>query len=322
MVEAEGLVKRYGSHVVLDGIGLSVPRGGVLALLGPNGAGKTTTVRILSTLIEADAGQARIGGYDVRSERHQVRRLISLTGQYAAVDEPQTGRENLEMIAKLRGLPGAAARATAVELLERFDLVAAADRRVAGYSGGMRRRLDLAAGLIGDPTVLFLDEPTTGLDPRARYGLWDVVATLAGGGTTILLTTQYLEEADRLADEIALIDAGRIVAQGSPAQLKERLGGPRLQLRAADREAFARLARVALDAAVDADAEQLTLSVPATDDARSIRATLDQLDPGRNAIASFELREPTLDDVFMALTGTPPATAAAAATAGPISAVA
>ena len=229
-IEVQGLTKSYRAVRVLDGIDLRVPAGTVFALLGPNGAGKTTTVRILATLVEPDGGSARVAGHDVVADRHAVRRRISLTGQYAAIDELQTGRENLEMMGRLRRLPRRAARSRAGELLERFDLIDAGDRRVAGYSGGMRRRLDLAAGLVASPEVIFLDEPTTGLDPRARQSMWDVVTGLADAGVTVFLTTQYLDEAERLADTIAVLDRGRIVAEGTARELKQRVGGARLEL--------------------------------------------------------------------------------------------
>jgi ABC-2 type transport system ATP-binding protein len=302
-IEACGLVKSYGGRRVLKGIDLRVTRGAVLALLGPNGAGKTTTVRILATLTAPDGGWAKVAGHDVRSERRQVRRLVSLTGQYAALDELQSGRENLQMVARLRELSARHARSVADELLIRFDLQEAADRHVGSYSGGMRRRLDLAAGLIGEPEVLFLDEPTTGLDPRGRHVVWEILSELAAEGMTILLTTQYLEEADRLADEIAVIDAGCIVAEGTAAQLKSQVGGQRLDVRAADEQAFERLANSVGARAVDSDRTQLTLGIPSAEDAGSIRALLDQLDPAGDMIASFDLRRASLDDVFMALTG-------------------
>ncbi|EDY62074.2 antibiotic resistance ATP-binding protein [Streptomyces pristinaespiralis ATCC 25486] len=221
-IEAHGLRKSYGKVTVLDGVGLRVERGSVFSLLGPNGAGKTTTVRILATLTTPDAGHARVAGHDVTAERGRVRRAISLTGQFAAVDEKQTGEENLRMMARLSGRSRAASRRRAAELLERFDLAAAGRRLAVTYSGGMRRRLDLAAGLVGDPEVVFLDEPTTGLDPRSRQELWQVVRDLSGRGTTVFLTTQYLEEADRLADRVAVMDAGRMVAEGTAAELKAK----------------------------------------------------------------------------------------------------
>jgi ABC-2 type transport system ATP-binding protein len=221
-IEAIGIAKSYGALQVLDGVDLRVERGSVFSLLGPNGAGKTTMVRILSTLLRPDAGSARVAGFDVVADQRAVRQAISLTGQYAAVDELQTGEENLRMIGRLAGLGRAAARARAHELLTRFDLTDAARRRVVTYSGGMRRRLDLAASLVTNPSVLFLDEPTTGLDPRSRIVMWDVITGLVDAGATVFLTTQYLEEADRLADRVALLDAGRVVAEGTPAELKRQ----------------------------------------------------------------------------------------------------
>jgi ABC-2 type transport system ATP-binding protein len=228
MIEASGLEKSYGAVRVLTGVDLRVEGGSVFALLGPNGAGKTTTVRILSTLTRPDAGWARVAGFDVERDRRQVRRSISLTGQYAAVDDLQTGEENLRMIARLCGLSPARARRRAGELLERFDLVEAGRRRVGTWSGGMRRRLDLAASLVGSPAVIFLDEPTTGLDPRSRQAMWQVITGLVGDGVTVFLTTQYLEEADQLADRVAVMDGGRLVAEGTPAELKARVGGSTL----------------------------------------------------------------------------------------------
>ncbi|MGY5073019.1 ATP-binding cassette domain-containing protein [Streptomyces griseus] len=305
-IEAYGLTKSYGKPAVrvLDGIGLQVGRGTVFALLGPNGAGKTTTVRILATLTEADSGSARVAGYDVVADRSAVRRSISLTGQFAAVDETQTGEENLRMMARLTGLPRAAARRRAAELLERFDLTAAARRPVLTYSGGMRRRLDLAAGLVGspEPGVFFLDEPTTGLDPRSRQELWEVVRELAARGATVLLTTQYLEEADRLADRIALLNRGRIAAEGTAADLKSRFGGHRLDLVLTSREAYLHLAA----RAVHHSPETLTLGLPTDGSAAQVRALLDEIDPDSRAIESFALHSATLDDVFLALTSNTP----------------
>jgi ABC-2 type transport system ATP-binding protein len=224
-IEAIGIAKEYGAQRVLAGVDLRVERGSVFSLLGPNGAGKTTMVRILSTLLRADAGRARVAGFDVVEDQRAVRRAISLTGQYAAVDELQTGEENLRMMGRLAGLGRAASRARASELLTRFDLTGAARRQVVTYSGGMRRRLDLAASLVAQPSVLFLDEPTTGLDPRSRLVMWDVIGDLVDGGVTVFLTTQYLEEADRLADRVAVLDGGRVVAEGTPAELKREAAG-------------------------------------------------------------------------------------------------
>jgi len=302
-VEVHGLVKRYGDVAVLDGVDLSVARGTVFALLGPNGAGKTTTVNILATLTRADGGTARVAGHDVTSQRRDVRRRIGLTGQFVAVDGQQTGRENLVMAARLCGFGRAEAARRADALLERLDLVEAARRRVSTYSGGMRRRIDVAAGLLGEPEVLFLDEPTTGLDPRSRQQAWDVIGGLADAGTTVVLTTQYLEEADRLAGHIAVLDGGRVVAEGSAAELKARVGERRLDLRLAGPTAYDTvLARLGPRAA-RADRDGLLLGVPTDGTAAHVRAVLDEVDPGREAVASFVLHTPTLDDAFLALTG-------------------
>ncbi|MBL1101648.1 ATP-binding cassette domain-containing protein [Streptomyces coffeae] len=302
-IEARGLTKSYGEVSVLRGVDLSVARGSVFALLGPNGAGKTTTVRILATLTAPDAGRARVAGFDVVAERHQVRRAISLTGQYAAVDENQTGEENLRMMGRLTRLGRAEARRRAQELLERFDLAGAGRRTVGTYSGGMRRRLDLAAGLVGRPEVIFLDEPTTGLDPRSRQAMWEVVKGLVGDGVTVFPTTQYLEEADQLADRIAVVDGGRVVAEGTSAQLKERVAGQRLELVLGGPDAFEETARRLGARLVRSDADRLTLGVATDGSAAQIRALLDELDPGRRAVDRFTVRGATLDDVFLALTG-------------------
>ncbi|WP_078591594.1 ATP-binding cassette domain-containing protein [Streptomyces megasporus] len=302
-VEAIGLEKSYGQVRVLAGIDLSVPRGSVFSLLGPNGAGKTTTVRILSTLVRADAGRVRVAGFDVVRDRRAVRRRISLTGQYAALDGEQTGEENLRMTARLSGLSRREARERAAELLERFDLTGAARRRVDTYSGGMRRRLDIAASLVGRPEVVFLDEPTTGLDPRSRQAMWDLVASLAGSGTTVFLTTQYLEEADRLADRVTLLDAGRVVAEGAPADLKRRVADRRLDLTLVDPAAYARTAERLGDTAVLRDPDRLLLGVPTDGSAAHVRALLDGVDPDRDTVDRFAVYEATLDDVFLALTG-------------------
>jgi ABC-2 type transport system ATP-binding protein len=302
-VEATGLEKSYGAVNVLAGVDLRVERGSVFALLGPNGAGKTTTVRILSTLIRADAGQARVAGFDVVGERRRVRRSISLTGQYAAVDDLQTGEENLRMMGRLSRLSGAQARRRARELLDQFDLADAGRRRVATYSGGMRRRLDLAASLVVRPAVIFLDEPTTGLDLRSRQAMWQVVNGLAGSGVTVFLTTQYLEEADRLADHIAVVDGGRVVAEGSSAQLKRRIADQRLDLVLADPAAFEEAARALGRRAVQHDPSRLTIGVATDGSAAHVRALLDEVDPGRRAVRTFAVNGATLDDVFLALTG-------------------
>jgi ABC-2 type transport system ATP-binding protein len=302
-VEATGLEKSYGAVKVLAGVDLRVEPGSVFALLGPNGAGKTTTVRILATLIRPDAGRARVAGFDVVRDRRQVRQRISLTGQYAALDELQTGAENLRMMARLSGLPGRRARRRARELLERFDLADAGDRRVATWSGGMRRRLDLAASLVAEPAVIFLDEPTTGLDPRGRQAMWRVVGDLAGAGVTVFLTTQYLEEADRLADRIAVIDGGRVVADGTAAQLKQRVAEQRLDLVLADAAAFQDAAGLLGERAVRRDPTRLSIGVPTDGSATQVRALLDEVDPTRGAVERFAVHTATLDDVFLALTG-------------------
>ncbi|MFJ9641233.1 ATP-binding cassette domain-containing protein [Streptomyces sp. NPDC101178] len=306
-IEAYGLTKSYGKPAVrvLDGLDLRVGHGSVFALLGPNGAGKTTSVRILATLTTADSGTARVAGHDVVAERSAVRHAISLTGQFAAVDETQTGEENLRMMGRLTGLTRSAARRRAGELLERFDLTAAARRPVATYSGGMRRRLDLAAGLVGspEPGVFFLDEPTTGLDPRSRQELWEVVRGLAERGASVLLTTQYLEEADRLADRIALLNRGRVAAEGTAADLKGRVSGHRLDLVVTSHAAYLRLA----GRAVHHSPETLTLGLPTDGSAAHVRALLDEIDPAGTEIDRFTLHSATLDDVFLALTSEVPA---------------
>ncbi|CAL9299959.1 Vitamin B12 import ATP-binding protein BtuD [Streptomyces sp. SudanB25_2051] len=289
-VEAAGLRKSYKDRRVLDGLDLRVERGTVFALLGPNGAGKTTTVRVLATLTPPDGGSARVAGHDVVADRARARRAISLTGQYAAVDDLQTGTENLRMMARLSGLSRRAARRRAAELLERFDLVDAGGRRAGTYSGGMRRRLDLAAGLVGRPEVVFLDEPTTGLDPRSRQELWQVVRDLAAGGAAVFLTTQYLEEADQLADRIAVMDGGRVVAEGTADALKSRVAGHRLDLVATGAEAYGRLAAQAgalvsgttltghgaapAEPALRHSPDELALSLPTDGTAPQVRALL------------------------------------------------
>lgn len=302
-IEASGLVKSYRDVRVLGGVDLRVPRGSVFALLGPNGAGKTTTVRILATLTEADAGQARVAGFDVRRDRSAVRRRISLTGQFAALDEAQTGEENLRMMGRLSRLSRAMARQRAAELIEQFELTAAGRRRVGTYSGGMRRRLDLAASLVGHPSVIFLDEPSTGLDPQSRLTMWQVIAGLAASGVTVFLTTQYLEEADRLAGRIAVLDAGRLIAEGTAGELKRRIAAQRLDLTCPDLAAFDQVSRHFGEQAVHLDRASLTVGVPTDGSAAQVRARLDAADPGRVLIASFAVRGATLDDVFLTLTG-------------------
>jgi ABC-2 type transport system ATP-binding protein len=302
-IEAHGLMKAYDATRVLDGLELQVPRGSVFALLGPNGAGKTTAVRILATLLTADAGTAAVAGHDVVTERKEVRRRISLTGQYAALDEVQSGRENLVMMGRLLRLSARDARARADELLARFDLLEAATRRVGTYSGGMRRRLDLAASLVGRPEVIFLDEPTTGLDPRSRQAVWEIVTDLAATGVTVFLTSQYLEEADRLADRIAVLDGGRIVAEGTAEELKRRVAGQRLDLRLAGAEAFEELTWLLGARVVHRDLTTLTLGLATDGTSGEVRALLDELDPDGTRVERFSLYTASLDDVFMALTG-------------------
>ena len=308
-IEASGLAKSYGGVRVLGGIDLRVPRGSVFALLGPNGAGKTTTVRILATLSRADAGQARVAGFDVDRDRRQVRRQISLTGQFAALDAAQTGAENLRMIGRLAGLPRAAARRRAAELLEQFDLAQAAGRRVDTYSGGMRRRLDLAASLTGRPAVIFLDEPTTGLDPQSRLTTWRAIAGLAADGVTVFLTTQYLDEADRLADQIAVLNGGLLVAAGTATELKRRVAPQRLDLTCPTPTAFKQVRSRLTNRVVHLDPAARTVGVATDGGAAQVRALLDQADPGRDLVASFAVRGATLNDVFFTLTA--PATAPA-----------
>jgi ABC-2 type transport system ATP-binding protein len=303
-VEVAGLVKSYGPTSVLRGIDLAVPRGGVLGLLGQNGAGKTTTVRIAATLTAADAGTVRVAGFDARSQRHEVRRRIAVIGQQVTLDPLLTGAENLVLAGRLRGLPKSAAPGRAAALLEQFDLADAAGRRVATYSGGMRRRLDLAAGLVTRPEVVFLDEPTTGLDPRSRAQVWDVVGELATSGVAILLTTQYLEEADRLADRIAVLDGGLIVAEGTAAELKRRVGGHRLDVRLTGPEPFTHALGRLGARVVRTDAARHTLGVAIDGGAPEVRALLDEIDPDGEHVAEFDVRTASLDDVFLALTGT------------------
>jgi len=307
-VVVEGLVKTYGEVRALDGLDLRVEAGTVFGLLGPNGAGKTTLVRVLATLLEPTAGRAEVLGHDVVAESLAVRRRIGLAGQFAAVDEELTGRENVEMVARLYRLSGAEARERAGEVLDRFGLADAADRRAATYSGGMRRRLDLAAGLIGRPPVVLLDEPTSGLDPRSRQDLWRMVEDLRQEGTTVLLTTQYLEEADRLAQRIAVVDHGRIVAEGTSAELKRAIGGSVLRVRVADPAAIGAAAEAlaGLGSGEQPRVESLEgeIRVAVSDPAASADA-LRRLDAHRIPIAAIELQEPSLDDVFLALTGRP-----------------
>ncbi|MCG3751611.1 ATP-binding cassette domain-containing protein [Amycolatopsis sp. Poz14] len=297
-IEARGLRKSYGDVKVLESVDLSVRRGTMFALLGPNGAGKTTTVRILSTLLDADGGTVTVNGHDLAGSKRTVREQIGLTGQDTAVDELLTGRENLEMMARLFHLPAARAKARATELLAQFDLVEAAGRQVKTYSGGMRRRLDLAISLITSPPVLFLDEPTTGLDPRSRSAMWDAIRELLNGGTTILLTTQYLEEADQLADRIAVIDKGRVVAEGTAAELKRKVGTERLKLTFATAADAARAHDVA-GGVLTGETVSVAIDQPA-----QVRQVLNRIDEAGLETTGLELSEPTLDDVFHTLTGT------------------
>ncbi|MFD5212043.1 ATP-binding cassette domain-containing protein [Streptomyces anulatus] len=307
-IQAEGLRKRYGGKEIknaLNGVDLIVPAGTVFGLLGPNGAGKTTTVRILATLLTADEGEASVAGFDVRRQSKEVRRRIGLTGQYAAVDERLTGRENLRLIGTLYHLGKTATRARADELLELLDLTDAANRAVKTYSGGMRRRLDLAASLIAEPPVLFLDEPTTGLDLTSRLTLWDVIRTQVGRGVTVLLTTQYLEEADQLADRIAVIDDGAVVAEGTPDQLKDRVGDDRMRVTAAKVEDLTQLTKVLGRFTNDqplVDEEQRTVSVPMTDGIGGIASVAAELAAAGIPVSDFQVSRPSMDEVFLSLT--------------------
>jgi len=301
MIETRGLRKSFGDHVVLDGIDLDVAAGTIFALLGPNGAGKTTTVQILSTLIRADSGEARVAGHDLVREPAAVRAAIGVTGQFSAMDNLLTGEENLLLMADLHHQSRSRGRKRAAELLERFDLVDAARKTPATYSGGMRRRLDLAMTLVGDPRIIFLDEPTTGLDPRSRHTMWQIIRNLVASGVTILLTTQYLDEADQLADRIAVLDQGKLVAQGTPDELKRLIPGGHIRLQFADacglESAARRLSEVARDD------NELTLQIPTDGSVRSLKAVLDRLDHEAIAVEGVSVHTSDLDDVFFALTG-------------------
>jgi ABC-2 type transport system ATP-binding protein len=302
-IEVAGLCKSFGNQVVLDGIDLEVPEGTVFALLGPNGAGKTTTVQILSTLIGADGGQARVAGHDLARDPDAVRAAIGVTGQLTAVDQLLTGEENLRLMADLRHLGGQEGRRRAAELLERFDLTEAARKPAGTYSGGMRRRLDLAMGLVGAPRIIFLDEPTAGLDPRSRRTMWQLIRELVAGGVTIFLTTQYLEEADELADQVALLDHGRLVAEGTPDELKRRIPGGHVRLQFAYPDGLEAAARL-LGEAVRDDAA-LTLDISSDGGVKSLRALLDRLEDASVEVDSLSVHTPDLDDVFLTLTGQP-----------------
>jgi ABC-2 type transport system ATP-binding protein len=308
-VVAEGLVKRFGGFTALDGVDFVVPEGSVVGLLGPNGAGKTTTIRILTTLLRPDGGRATVAGHDVMRSPQLVRAVIGLTGQYAAVDEDLTGRENLVLVGRLSRMPKRPAFDRAAHLLDAFSLTDAGDRPLRTYSGGMRRRLDLAASLMVAPPVLFLDEPTTGLDPRSRMQLWDVIGALKAQGTTIVLTTQYLEEADQLADTISVIDVGRIIAEGTADELKAMVGGDVLHLTLEDRNALP-AARATLATAFDIPADDLvvdaqlgTVQVPVSTGSSALVAALRALDADAVPVADVGIRRPSLDDVFLSLTG-------------------
>jgi oleandomycin transport system ATP-binding protein len=302
---AEGLVKRFGDTTALGGVDLAVRTGTVLGLLGPNGAGKTTAVRVLATLLKPDAGTARVGGYDVVREAHQVRQLIGLTGQYASVDEALTGTENLVLIGRLLGIPRAEAKARARELLKDFRLAEAADRAAKTYSGGMRRRLDLAASLVGRPHLLYLDEPTTGLDPRGRLELWDIVRNLVAGGVTVLLTTQYLDEADQLADDIVVIDHGKVIATGTPEELKAKTNAQILAVRPADEADLPMVVSVIGElAGAEPEVEGQLVTVPISDP-ELLPTAVRRLDDAGVVMSELALRSPSLNEVFLSLTGRP-----------------
>ena len=304
-IEADALVKSFGETRAVDGVDLAVPRGAVYGVLGPNGAGKTTTIRMLATLIAPDSGRAQVLGRDIVEEADAVRGLVSLTGQFASVDEDLTGRENLVLLARLLGFRTAAAKARADELLGAFGLEEAAGRLVKHYSGGMRRRLDIAASIVVTPELMFLDEPTTGLDPRSRNQVWDIIRALVGQGTTVLLCTQYLDEADNLAARIAVIDRGKVIAEGTPAQLKASVGQGALHVRLLDpaqRDEAERILAAALDAPVHLEADPAALSAPVTDAERAAEA-IAQLGRSDVGVANFSLGQPSLDEVFLALTG-------------------
>jgi ABC-2 type transport system ATP-binding protein len=300
-IAVSGLRNAFGDKVVLDGIDLDVRAGTVFSLLGPNGAGKTTTVNVLTTLMKADGGTVRVAGHDIETGAKAVRAVIGVTGQFAAVDELLTGQENLQLMADLQRVGSGEDMRVVTELLERFDLVESAQKMVSTYSGGMRRKLDLAMTLIGNPQIIFLDEPTTGLDPRSRRTMWTIIRELVADGVTIFLTTQYLDEADQLADRIAVLDQGRLVAQGTPDELKRRLPGTHVRLRFASVAELDAAARLFTDSTRDDDA--LALRVPSDGGTRSLRALLDRLDEYSLSAEEFSVHTPDLDDVFLALTG-------------------
>jgi ABC-2 type transport system ATP-binding protein len=305
-IQVDGLRKSYGRQVVLDGIDFEVAQGTVYSLLGPNGAGKTTTVQILSTLISAHEGHVLVAGHDLSREPDAVRAAIGVTGQFSAVDKFLTGEENLVLMADLRHMGKREGRRRAAELLDRFDLAESSSKPVSTYSGGMLRRLDLAMTLVGDPRIIFLDEPTAGLDPRSRRTMWQIVRGLVGSGVTIFLTTQYLEEADQLSDRIAVLDHGKLVAQGTAAELKRLVPGGHISLQFADAMVLERAARVL--AATSRDDEALTLQVPGGGDVRSLKSMLDRLDDAGVEVCGLTVHTPDLDDVFLALTGHPDTT--------------
>ncbi|SIR88031.1 ATP-binding cassette domain-containing protein [Micromonospora avicenniae] len=300
-ITASGLRKAYKDKVVLDGIDLDIAAGTIFSLLGPNGAGKTTTVNVLTTLTKADGGTVRVAGHDVATETRAVRAAIGVTGQFAAVDELLTGQENLQLMADLKRLGSGEGKRVVTDLLERFDLTESARKMASTYSGGMRRKLDLAMTLVGRPRIIFLDEPTTGLDPRSRRTMWDIIRQLVAEGVTIFLTTQYLEEADRLADRIAVLDQGRLVAQGTPAELKRQIPGGHVRLRFAGELELDAAARILPDST--RDDEDLILRVPSDGGANSLRALLARLDELSIEVEEFSVHTPDLDDVFLALTG-------------------
>ena len=308
MVEVKAVVKRFGSTVALAGVDLAADQGEVLALLGPNGAGKTTLVRILTTLLRPDSGSARVAGYDVVADARELRSMIGLAGQYAAVDELLTGRENLELVGLWYHLDKRECRRRAQEVLERFDLIDAGDHLVKTYSGGMRRRLDIGASLIARPAVLFLDEPTTGLDPRTRNDVWAFIEELVAGGTTVLLTTQYMDEAEHLADQIVVIDTGAVIARGTAAQLKAKLGGAMLEARVSDPHDLDRAALLLADVGhtdPHVDRDQRLVSIPTPGGTTLLLAAARRFEEERIALDDLGIRRPSLDDVFLSLTGAP-----------------